>query len=523
MAEQTKVLWADDEIDILKPHIKLLEQKGIAVTAVTNGQDAVDAVAEDEFDIIFLDENMPGISGLEALQKIKAHKGHIPVVMVTKSEEEHLMEEAIGKKISDYLIKPVNPKQILLSIKKNVKAREIQTLQTNREYQQAFMQLSSAIGSTETPEGWVEVYKTLMTWEENLQSASDSGMWEILQNQKQEANQRFGRFVMEHYEDWVAAEPADRPTLSPDLLPGRIRPLLDHEGESLFVFVLDCWRFDHWRAFQERLFQRYRAVQDSWYFSILPTATQYARNSIFSGLFPIDIQERYPEFWVFDEQDEGKNKYEEQLLKAFFERRRIRTTPSYTKVITNEDGRRLESEYTNLLQNRVNFVVVNFLDLMAHARSEMSLIKELAPDEAAFRSLATSWLEHSSFLSLLDKLATHENIRVVLTTDHGVLRVQRHEDIVGDRDTSTNLRYKHGRNLNYNPKARHIYTVEKPTKAGLPSSSVSGTFAFLAEDYYFVYPNNRNRYVRQFEDTFQHGGISLEEMIVPYVELVPKR
>jgi CheY-like chemotaxis protein len=522
-----RILWADDEIETLKPHVKFLEAKGMAVTGVTNGEDALDLARAQDFDVVFLDENMPGLSGLETLARLKALRPHVPVVMITKSEEENVMEDAIGSKISDYLIKPVNPNQVLLSVKKLVQGRELVSAKTTEGYQRDFREIAMAFFDRLDTTGWADIYRKLMHWDTELRtSGSDSGMRDVLASQWQEGNTNFGKFVMEHYLDWVntdysPSQEARRPLLSPELLRHRVRPLFDSPQESLFVIVLDCLRYDHWRAFTQVLAPYFAVEREEAYFSILPTATQYARNAIFSGLFPLDIHERYPRLWVFDDEEGGKNANEEALLREFLTRNRLDVKWSYTKVITNEHGKQLEDNALNLCQNDVNFVVVNFIDLVAHARAEMSLIKELAPDEAAFRSLSESWLQHSSFLAALKKLRDR-NVRILITTDHGVIRVRRPAKIVGDRETSVNLRYKHGRNLNYDEKARYIFSVKKPKEARLPTATVSGSYAFCAEDYYFVYPNNYNHFVRHYEDTFQHGGISMEECIIPLAVLVPR-
>jgi len=521
MSKPVRILWADDEIQLLKPQILFLQEKGMEVIGVNNGADALERVTHEEFDLVFLDENMPGLSGLETLEQMKARKPLLPVVMITKSEEENLMNEAIGSKISDYLIKPVNPNQVLLSVKKLLEGRRLVEQKTNEGYQRDFREIAMAFFDDRDFSGWVDIYNKLMHWDAELAQSADDSLREILDNQLQEANLNFGKFVSGQYLDWVNTEWTERPLLSPDLLPRQVRPLLDGPQDSVFFFLVDGMRYDHWRVFRRLLAPHFRVEAEDAYLSLLPTATQYARNSVFSGLFPLDIVEQHPKLWVHDDEEKGKNLHEEALLTDFLQRYRIKAKHSYTKLTTSQHSKDFEARVQDLLHNDLNVVVVNFLDMMAHARAEMSLIKELAPDEAAFRSLAESWMQHSSFFGALRKLA-QQNVRIVLTTDHGVIRVRKPVKILGDRATSTNLRYKHGRNLNFEKNARMIFHVDEPRDARLPNASVSGSFAFALEDYFFVYPNQFNKFARLYAGTFQHGGVSLEEMLVPIVTLAPK-
>lgn len=520
-----RILWADDEIGHLKSHILFLEAKGMQVTPVTNGQDAVDAVQKEGFDIVFLDEQMPGLSGIETLGRIKSIAPNTPVVMITKSEEENLMEDAIGRQIDDYLIKPVNPNQILLSLKKLLEGRQLLSQRVAQGYQQDFRSIGMDLMDVRTPDEWKDVYRRLTFWERQLEQSEDASMAEVLINQKSEANVGFGKFVARNYVDWVNSKlkpgTGDRPVLSPDLLETYLLPELKPGRETTLFILVDAMRYDQWKALEPILTQYYTVEKEDLYFSLLPTATQYARNSLFAGMWPLDISERFPKYWVNDDEEGGKNLHEADFLAEFIARKRLNIRHSYTKVITNEDGRDLVDNALNLLNYDLGVIVVNFIDLMTHARAEMSLIKELAPDEAGFRSLSRSWLEHSSLLAALKKLRDR-NVRLVLTTDHGSIRVQRPLKIIGDRQTTTNLRYKQGRNLNYDEKNRLILTIKKPQDARLPKSTVSGTYVFAMEDGYFVYPNNYNYYAGYFKDTFQHGGISLEEMLVPIITLVPK-
>lgn len=520
MITETKILWADDEIDLLKPQILFLQQKGFSVLPVTNGQDAVEAVEANRFDIIFLDEHMPGLSGLETLSRIKALRPEIPVVMITKSEEEHLMEDAIGSRIADYLIKPVNPNQILLSCKKILDNRKLVERKTTSGYQEDFRKIGMAFYDDMDIQGWAEIYRKLVFWELELEKQEDSGMKEVLLDQKTEANVNFAKFIQKEYPKWVSGKGSGKPILSPDVFSEKVFPLLNKGQESVFFILVDCMRYDQWKVFEPLVRQYFDIEDDSWYLSILPTATQYARNSIFAGLFPAEIASRYPKYWLNDDDEGGKNQFEGELLTEQISRKRLNIRHHYHKIVSNEQNKELADTILNYLHYDLNAVVVNFIDMLSHSRTEMNMIRELAPDEAAYRSLSRSWLEHSPFLQMLKKLR-EKNVRIVITSDHGTVRVKRPVKIIGDRNTTTNLRYKQGRNLNYDD-ARYLMTINNPLDIQLPKMAVSARYVFTTEDYFFAYPNNYNHYVQYFKDTFQHGGISLEEMVVPLITLKPK-
>lgn len=515
-----KIMWVDDEIDLLKPQILFLEKKGMTVVPVANGEDAVDLAGKEEFDIVFLDENMPGMNGLETLSHIKAIRPHLPIIMITKSEEEHLMDGAIGSRIADYLIKPVNPNQIVLAIKKVLDAQTIVGRKVLQDYQRAFTDISRAFMDDLSTQEWIETYKILTYWEMELDHVQDNSMKEVFHTQKVEANINFSKFVSNNYLDWVKGG-NDAPLLSPNVLKQNVFPLVKPGEHSVFFLLIDCLRYDQWKIFEPIISQFYTVQSESAYYSILPTATQYARNAIFAGMFPIDIADKFPKYWVSDDEEGGKNLYEADFLKENILRNKLNVKHSYHKVITVDDGQQLADNALNLLHNDLNVVVVNFIDLLSHARSEMNIIKELAPDEAALRSLTKSWFEHSALLTFFKKLKDHK-VKLVITSDHGTIRVKRPIKIIGDRHTTTNLRYKQGRNLNYDEKSRQIFSVKNPVHARLPKSTVSGTYAFASEDCFFVYPNNYNYYANFYKDTFQHGGISLEEMIVPLITLTPR-
>lgn len=511
-----RLLWVDDEIDLLKPHVLFLRSKGYEIDTVTNGPDAIDECREHDYDLIFLDENMPGLSGLETLQQIKNICPSVPVVMITKSEEEYIMDQAIGAKIADYLIKPVNPNQILLSLKKNLHRREIVTEATNSEYQQNFNKLGMQINDSLTYKDWMEVYKQLVHWELELSSA-DSSMTEMLTMQKSEANSAFVKFIKRNYLDWMQ-HPDDCPMISPDLFKKKIFPMLDQK-EKLFLIVIDNFRFDQWRVLSKELAKDFTYEEDL-YFSILPTVTQYARNAIFSGLMPNKIAKMFPELWVDEDEEEGKNLNEGPLIQTQIDRYRRHDTFSYNKINDSAAGERLLANLPRLSENDLNVVVLNFIDMLSHARTESKMVRELASNEAAYRSITLSWFRHSFAGELFHQLAVL-GYKVVVTTDHGSIRVNNPIKVLGDRNTNTNLRYKLGKNLSYN--AKQVFVVHNPEDIFLPSPNVSTSYIFAGGRDFFAYPNNYNYYVSYYTDTFQHGGISMEEMIIPLITLQPKK
>lgn len=515
------LLWVDDEIELLHAHILFLQKKGYDVITVSNGTDAIDECGKHNFDLVLLDEMMPGLSGLETLQKIKEILPATPIVMVTKSEEENIMDQAIGSKIADYLIKPVNPNQILLTLKKNIHRKEIVTEVTQTGYQQNFMSISSKIDSCRTADDWMEVYRLLVHWELEL-SSTDSNMTEMLMMQKSEANNGFAKFVRNNYLDWVDpknAQAADRPLMSNNIFSRKVFPLLD-KGEKVFLIVIDNFRYDQWRMLAKEIGDMFD-IDESLYMSILPTATQYARNAIFSGLMPNQIAKMFPELWVDEDEEGGKNLNEAPLIHTQLDRyRRSATKFSYHKVNDSTGADKLLQQFSQMGDNDLNVLVINFIDMLSHARTESKMVRELANNESAYRSITLSWFRHTVLSDLFRRLADSD-YTIVLTTDHGSIRASRPIKIVGDRNTNTNLRYKLGKNLNYNSK--EAFAIKEPLKAQLPSPNLSTSYVFATGDTFFAYPNNYNYYVSYYKDTFQHGGISLEEMLIPLVTMKRKK
>ena len=526
------LLWVDDEIEQLRAQILFLEKKGYEVVTVSNGTDAIDLCRERNFDLVLLDEQMPGLSGLETLQSIKELQPALPVVMVTKSEEENIMEQAIGQKIADYLIKPVNPNQILLTLKKNIHRKEIETEVTQSQYQQNFQQIAMQIMECRTWQHWVDIYKKLVHWELEL-SSTDSSMMEMLRMQKEEANLGFAKFIKKNYLDWIAPlDPkgrlpkqelstptsAERPILSPELFKSKIFPLLS-EGKKVMLVVLDNFRYDQWRMLAQEIGDQFE-IEEELYCSILPTATQYARNAIFSGLMPDKIAEMFPDLWVDEDEEEGKNLNEGPLIQTQLERYRKKNTFSYHKVNTSNDADKMMQQFKALCKNDLNVMVFNFIDMLSHARTESRMVRELANSESAYRSITLSWFRHSVIADFFKQLA-QTDYKVIVTTDHGSIRCTEPVKIVGDRNTNTNLRYKLGKNLAYDDKS--LFTIKEPRKALLPAPNLSTSYVFATGDAFFAYPNNYNYYVSYYRNTFQHGGISMEEMIIPLITMTGKK
>jgi CheY-like chemotaxis protein len=511
-----KILWVDDEIQNLKPHMLFLERKDYAVSPCTNGADAIQMVTEENYDIIFLDENMPGLSGLETLTQIKAKLPNLPVIMITKSEEEYIMEEAIGSKIADYLIKPVNPNQILLSLKKNLDTSRLVSEKTTSNYQQEFRKISMDLAMVNSYEDWIELYRKLVHWEIQLESITDPGMTDILVSQKNEANCQFFKYIKKNYQSWF--EGNDQPILSHTLFKEVVAPEINKDQSTLLI-VIDNLRYDQLRVLEPVIYEHYKPKEEVSFFSILPTATQYARNAIFSGLTPLEMEKKHPDYWKNDTDEGGKNLYENEFLTAQLRRLKMNIKHEYYKISSMAQGKELASNFVKTQTNDLTVIVYNFVDMLSHSRTEMEMIKELAGDDKAYRSLTLSWFKNSPLLEIIQK-AQQMGMKLIITTDHGTINTKRPSRVIGDKNISSNLRYKTGKSLSYNEK--EVYAAKNPKDIFLPSINVSSSYIFAKEDYFFAYPNNYNHYVKYYKNTYQHGGISLEEMIIPCVVLDPK-
>ena len=517
--DKIKILWADDEINLLKPHILFLNDKGYEVITAMSGDEALDIVKENKgLNAVLLDENMPGLSGLDTLLKIKQVNNDLPVIMITKSEEEHIMNEAIGGKIADYLIKPINPNQILLSLKKALDNKRLVSEKSNTDYRKEFGQIGMTINENLTWQEWIDIYKKIIYWELDMDKLHDKSMLDVLKMQKSDANTQFFKFIEKNYISWLNGKNPNPPTMSHTLLKNKFLKELSKD-EPVFLLLIDNLRLDQWKIIQPLIQDYYQVETEDAFFSILPTATQYSRNAIFSGLMPSEMEKMFPNFWLNDEEEGGKNLHEEAFLQAQLKRLGKDIKTSYNKITNFNAGKKLSDNLSNLLQNKLNVIVYNFVDMLSHARTEMEVIRELAENETSYRSITKSWFEHSPLFDIIKQLAA-KKVKIVITTDHGTVHVKEPTKILGDKNVNSNLRYKQGKALEYNYK--EVFEIKNPADAFLPIQHPSSRFVFAKEDRFFAYPNNFNHYVNYYKNTFQHGGVSLEEIIIPYIVLSAK-
>jgi len=510
------ILWVDDEIELLKPHILFLESKNYTISKCTNGADAIDLIKTNNYDIVFLDENMPGLSGIETLTEIKNFKPNLPIIMITKSEEEYIMEDAIGSKIADYLIKPVNPNQILLSLKKNLDHSRLISQKTTSNYQQDFRKISMDLAMVNNFEEWIELYQKLLHWELELENINDIGMLGILESQKQEANSLFFKFIKNNYQDLLTD--INRPVFSHTLFKEEILPEMNNPNGTIMI-VIDNLRYDQWKLIEKHIRPFYKKTKETPYFSILPTATQYARNAIFSGLTPLEMEKKHPEYWKNDEEEGGKNLYEKEFFANQIKRLKLDLTFNYNKITSLKSAKELDENFNNLKSSDLSIVVYNFVDMLSHSKTELDVIKELAGDEKAYRSLTLSWFKNSPIFNTIQK-AQKAGMQLVITTDHGTINSKTPSKVIGTKSISSNLRYKTGKSLTYEEK--DVYATRNPKDIFLPMQHMNSSFIFAKEDLFFAYPNNYNHFVKYYKNTYQHGGISLEEMIIPCAIFEPK-
>ncbi len=516
---KNKILWIDDEIDLLKSNIMFLKQKGYDVFEANNGGDGITLIKEQDFDLVFLDEMMPGMGGLQTLLEIKDSNPLLPVVMVTKNETESLMEEAIGKKISDYLLKPVNPNQLLLVCKKILESKRIKSDYVSRDYIQEFSQISMQMNEAGNWEDWVNIHLKMTNWEMELDEHPELGLKQTAQDQRRECNSEFSKFIEKNYVKWVNGSD-NKPVLSNEIVEKYVIPELPNYN-SVFLFIVDCMRLDQWLVIEKYL-DNYFKISKDYYYSILPTATPYSRNAIFAGLFPSELEKHYPELWLQNDEEDSKNNYEKEFLMKLLERKKVklRSDMRYTKIMDSDFSRGIESKILSFTNNHLNTVVINFVDMIAHSRSDNAILKEIAPDESAYRSLTSSWFEHSSFFGMLRQLATRKDVKIIITTDHGSIRCLHGVKAYGDKESATNLRYKYGRNVK--AEARNAMFISRPTDYKMPKRNGMVNYIIAKEDFYFVYPTDYHKYLHHYNDTFQHGGISIEEMILPVITLDTK-
>lgn len=514
---EIKVLWVDDEIDLLKPHIIFLEKKNYKVTTAQSGTEALEEIKEQNFDIVFLDENMPGLTGLETLAELKEINASLPVVMITKSEEEYIMEEAIGSKIADYLIKPVNPNQILLSLKKNLDHSRLISEKTTSNYQQEFRKIAMDLSMINSYEEWAEMYQKLVYWELELEGIEDTGMFEILESQKTEANTQFCKFIDKNYPKWFDGQ-TDAPIMSHTLFREKVMPVLSEKKPTLLI-VVDNLRYDQWKAFEPFIANSYKKDTEEMYYGILPSATQYARNAIFSGMMPSDMEKMHPDLWLNDTEEGGKNMFEDKFLAAQLKRLHLNLNWSYNKISSLKQGKKLADNFKKHKDEDLTVIVYNFVDILSHSKTEMEVIKELASTDKSYRSLTQSWFKNSPLMDIIQQ-AAQMGFKLIITTDHGTINVKNPSKVIGDKNTSLNLRYKTGKSLTYEKK--DVLAATDPASIHLPKINMSSSFIFAKGDLFFAYPNNYNHYVGYYRNTYQHGGVSLEEMVIPFVTLSPR-
>jgi len=520
MMSKRKILWVDDEIQLLKPHILFLESRGYEVLTATNGIDALETVKKEMLSAVLLDEMMDGLDGLAVLEKIKELKAFLPVIMITKSEEESLMEDAIGRKITDYLIKPVNPSQVLMILKKTLERKDI----TREAFSVNFMQFLQSVNSDlmsgiDSMSGFADIYAQMVRWETEFEPSHHEDLFMMYTDMKREVNQQFEKFIIARYSDLVnSGDRLDIP-FSPSVLDRFVTPQL-RRGQKVLFILIDCMRYDQMLMIAP-LIQEYFNIDMQRHISILPTATPYSRNAIFAGLYPSEIDRVFPEIYSNAELDDSMNRFEGDLLTQYIQNRSLNLNGGmkYLKIIDSRQGEQAAQHFSDFSSHQFISLVINFVDILAHRRSDNSLLQEILPDESSYRRIVRSWFEHSYIQQILRK-ASELGYTAVITSDHGSVIVNRSAMVKADRETTTGTRYKTGNNLHV--PGRAALHVKNPAEFRLPSMKLNSHFIFAREDHYFVYPNNIRKYQKQMADSFQHGGISMDEMILPVALCYPK-
>jgi DNA-binding response OmpR family regulator len=513
-----KILWIDDEIEALRPHILYLNEKSYDVTPVSNGDDAISMIKTFRYDVILLDQMMPGQDGMSVLARVRELDSTIPLIMVTQCREDELINEALGKRISDFLVKPIGGAQIASTLKRVLDQTKIIEEQVPHKYTEDFNQIRLIKDSAPDWRNWAEIYLKLVEWDLEFDLLGETGLEETHLEQKKECNALFSDYVAENYTRWIRGE--DAPVLSVDVLDRFVIPHL-RKNKQVYFIVVDCLRLDHWLAI-EPLLQPYYYIDQSCYYSILPSATLYSRNALFSGLFPLELSEKFPQYWLENSENQtSTNRFEKQLLQSKLRNAGLRLKPGlrYFKIFDAKGGNEYIRQVSSFERISLSALIVNFIDILTHQRSQLDVLQQIAPDESAFRSLAKSWFAHSALFEIL-KIISPRDAVVVLTTDHGSVLGNRPTKAFGNRQTSTSLRFKVGTDLACD-EGQAVY-IKQPNSYKLPAESSNKNYIIAKDDYYFVYPNQFHEYTRQFRGGFQHGGISMGELIVPVVTMTSR-
>ena len=514
---QFQILWIDDEIDLLKSHFIFLKSRGYLVHPCSNGREGISLLDSKKIDLVLLDENMPGLNGFETLSIIKQNKPNVPVIMVTKNEEEKIIDDAIGSKVSDYLIKPVNPNQILHSLKKILNQKNLISEKASDQYQKDFKKISLDLLSASSFTDWAKLYRKFIYWKIELMELESNSMLNILENQLKEANLVFGKFIKNNYLNWINSK-QNSPTMSHNVFKNKIIPHLKINNSTLLILI-DNLRLDQWKIIEPLVCKYYNVQEEDLYCSILPTTTHYCRNSFFAGLTPNEIKNKFPYLWIDDFDKGNKNMHEKELMSKQLEKLNIKNDSKYIKITSLNDAKRMVVNLHELKKNKLNTIVYNFVDILSHAKSEMNIIKELAFEDKGYLSLTFSWFKNSPLYELIKK-ASQLNFELIITTDHGTINVTNPLEFIGNKETSTNLRYKYGKGLKF-PRKK-VFEINDPVNYHLPRYSHEDKYVFALENTYFIYPSKFNDYAKHFMNSYQHGGVSLQEMLIPLIKLSPR-